>query len=103
MKIKKNQIPNGNKFGLHLFLIKNNMKNNIVFAILIVALFFSLMFLALYTKNNFKRLEKQIAIESAKANFNRDATFDSVIVKRDTILFYKNGEFMGKSVTMTIE
>lgn len=47
---------------------------------------------------------KNTAIEIAKTQFalshfdKEDVPFDSVYTRNDTVLFYKNGSFVGKSV-----
>jgi O-antigen/teichoic acid export membrane protein len=64
-----------------------------------------LLFLLYFTnKRRIERMEKDRAIEAAKANFKwstpeiKGSTFDSIYAKYDTVFFYRNGVYQGKSV-----
>lgn len=57
-----------------------------------------------YTRK--KRLEREALIETAKKDFsntfynNENAHFDSVIAIKDTVFFYNNDSFLGKTVVV---
>ncbi len=64
---------------------------------------------SLFVANNRrdKRQKKLLTIETAKASFiqnqlgGKSGAIDSVYAINDTILFFKNGSFMGKSIIVT--
>lgn len=84
------------------------MKRYNTVILIFVALFVGATFFCLRSYTKVKSLKKQLLIEQTKVNFikaNTDVNlmpFDSVYVsKTDTVHFYKNGEYLGKSITVT--
>ena len=77
------------------------MKNNITVPVFLIVIGV-VMYLS-YARVN--RLERKLAIETAKTNFvlahcnDQTATYDSVYVKNDTISFYYNGSLLSRTVT----
>ncbi len=81
------------------------MKQQTSLVICIVSVLFIVVFQFIYYNKRVKRLEHAIEIETAKNNFlinqldNQVVPYDSVYAKNGTVLFYKNGTLLGRSVT----
>jgi len=83
------------------------MKPNKPTIILTIALLFLAVSLLITNKMHNNRLKRQATIETAKKDFalkqfdGNSASYDSVNVSIDTLLFYKKDSFIGKSIIVT--
>jgi len=79
------------------------MKSNAPVTILVVVLLLLTVFLSIFNNIRLNRLRRQATIQSAKTNFlmhlgNKNVSIDSTAINNDTLLFYSNGSFIGKTV-----
>lgn len=83
------------------------MKNNASTAIAVIALLISLAALYFIHHKKVSRLERQLSIENIKNDFIikecncQSSPYDSIYAKNDTVSFYKNGTFRGKTIIVT--
>ena len=82
--------------------MKSNALTKISFVVLL------LLTVLLFISNNIRlnKLRRQTAIESAQTNFlmhlgNKNASIDSTYINNDTLFYYHNDTFIGKSVIVT--
>lgn len=72
--------------------------------ILVIALILLLASIFFSYQKRVENLRRQVSIESAKTDFllrqfdNQNQPFDSVKVNADTVLFYKDNIYKGKSI-----
>jgi hypothetical protein len=81
------------------------MKNN-TSIMTIPALVVLLVFQFVYNYKRINSLKKEVAIQKTINDFlirhygNQASPYDSIYAKNDTVAFYKNGVFLGMSVTV---
>ncbi|OSZ82055.1 hypothetical protein CAP35_01940 [Chitinophagaceae bacterium IBVUCB1] len=82
------------------------MKNNTLLIITNGILVVLLVFQFVYNYKRINSLKKEVAIQKTINDFvtrhygNQAPPYDSVYAKNDTVAFYKNGAFLGMSVTI---